>query len=149
MDKIHFWRLCRIVRPCLWVTKRKKKPGAKNGVVPTPSKLSVALRWFAGGSACDVAAMHGTGHTDAFRSVWLTVDAVNGCEELAFEFPEDHDVQRKVVSGFFHKSKAAFSCCAGAVDGTLIQMEKPSNESCEQASCGTSKSSVAGRSALE
>ena len=101
MDESSFWRLCRLLRPYMNIKRAvskgrgsRKKNGAKNGVIPSPTKISVALRWFAGGSAYDVASMHGISHTDVFRCVWRVVDAVNSCPELEFSFPEDHAKQK-------------------------------------------------------
>ena len=99
MDETAFWRLCRLIRPYMSVKQpvskgrgARKKNGAKNGVIPTPTKLSAALRWFAGGSAYDIAVAHGISHTDVFRAVWRVVDAVNKCPELSFNFPGPHDI---------------------------------------------------------
>jgi hypothetical protein len=63
---------------------------SKNGLIPTPRKISVALRYFAGGSPYDISVVHGISHTDVFRCVWTVVDAVNACPELAFGYPSDH-----------------------------------------------------------
>ena len=146
MDETAFWRLCRLIRPYMSVQKpvskgrgARKKNGAKNGVIPTPTKLSAALRWFAGGSAYDIAVAHGISHTDVFRAVWRVVDAVNKCPELSFNFPEDYPSQWKIAEGFFSNSKAGFTQCCGAIDGILIWMEKPSDISCEEAKCGPKK----------
>jgi DDE superfamily endonuclease len=147
MDEASFWKLCRILRPHLQGTKRKigknkSKPqrnGAKNGIIPSPTKVSVALRYFAGGSAYDIATTHGISHTDVFRSVWKVVDAVNKCSELSFNFPDNHAEQRKIAAGFQQKSKAQFTGCCGCIDGILIWMEKPSEKSCEEAECGGKK----------
>ena len=115
MDETDFWRLCRILRPYMQIKKpvskgrgARKKNGAKNGVIPSPTKISAAIRWFAGGSAYDIGSMHGISHTDVFRCIWRVVDAVNSCPELAFNFPENHDQQREIANGFARKSKAGF-----------------------------------------
>ena len=146
MDETSFWRLCRIIRLYMIAKKpvskgrgRRKKNGAKNGVIPSPLKLSAALCWFAGDSAYDIAVSHGIGHTDVFRAVWRVVDAVNKCPELAFNYPESHHKQRQIAAGFARKSKAGFTQCCGAIDGILIWMEKPSEKSRDQAKCGPKK----------
>jgi DDE superfamily endonuclease len=146
MDEMAFWKLVRTLRPFMKGKPRQpsknkcsQKTGAKNGIIPTPTKVSVALRWFAGGSAYDIAIMHGISHTDVFRCIWRVVDAVNKCPELAFNFPESHEEQRKIARGFSSKSKAGFDCCCGAVDGLLIWTDKPSKQSCDEAECGEKK----------
>jgi hypothetical protein len=128
MDEKAFWRLVRILRPYMKGKPRKpnkkgicQRSGAKNDVIPMPTKISVALRWFAGGSAYDISIMHGISHTDVFRCVWRVVDAV------------------KIAQGFSTKSKASFQYCCGAINGFLIWTEKPSKQSCEEAQCGEKK----------
>lgn len=148
MDEHSFWNLVRLLRPFMQPKNKRKngkgksvpqKNGAKNGLIPTPTKISVALRYFAGGSAYDICIMHGISHTEVFRCVWCVVDAVNKCPELSFNYPECHEKQKKIAEGFFRKSKAGFRGCAGAIDGILIWTEKPTDDSCELSSCGTKK----------
>lgn len=148
MEEATFWKLCWILGPYMLLKKKRKaskkkktfqRKGAENGIIPTPTKISVALRWFAGGSACDMALVHGISHSDVFNCVWKVVDAVNKCEEMAFSFPTNHEAQHKIARGFQRKSVANFDKCCGAVDGILIWMERPSENSCKEAGCGPKK----------
>jgi hypothetical protein len=141
MEPASFWKLCRLLRPFVVKvsTKKKWKNGAKNGLIPTPTKISAAIRYFAGGSAYDISVVHGISYTDVFRSVWTVVDAVNECPDLAFAYPSDHSEQQKIATGFHAMSRGVFSCCAGAIDGILIWMEKPSGRHCELSECGAKK----------
>jgi DDE superfamily endonuclease len=142
MEPASFWKLCRLLIPLLAKAasnKKKWKNGAKNGLIPTPTKISVALRYFAGGSPYDIALVHGIGYTDVFRSVWTVVDAVNACPELDFGYPTDHEQQQEIADGFKSVSRGIFNCCAGAIDGILIWLEKPSERHCELSECGSKK----------
>jgi hypothetical protein len=85
------------------------------------------------GDLCDIALVHGISHTDAFNSVWLALDAVNTCPQLAIQFPVEHQKQREIASGFLQRSSAGFACCTGAIDGTLIWIEKPKKGECNKA----------------
>jgi hypothetical protein len=97
MEGTSFWKLCRLLRPFVVKASTKKcRNGAKNGLIPSPTKISVALRYFAGGSPYDIAVVHGISHTEVFRSLWTVVDAVNACPDLAFEYPKDHSEQQKL-----------------------------------------------------
>ena len=66
----------------------KKQRGAPpNGHILKSSRLSMALRWFAGGDKMDIAPHHGVGFDEVMRSVWEVVEAVNSCDELQMKFP--------------------------------------------------------------
>lgn len=119
--------------------KKKSKNGSKNGIVTTTVRLSIALRYFAGGRPEDIAVVHGVSHSEVFRSIWRVVDAILACEELSFEFPSDHNKQRQLAGGFQRKSQPQFDCCVAAIDGMLLWMEKPSPGECDRAGCGAKK----------
>jgi len=141
MEPASFWKLCRLLRP--WMTKvsaKKKEPrGAKNGLIPQPTKVSAAIRYFAGASAYDIAISHGISHTEVFRCVWSVVDAVNKCPALRFSYPSDHSMQQMIADGFKRVSRGVFGCCAGAIDCILIWMECPGEKHCQEAGCGARK----------
>jgi hypothetical protein len=101
-------------------SKKKGPIGANNGLIPSPTKVSVAIRYFAGGSPYDISVVHGISHTDVFRCVWTVVDAVNACPEFAFKYPSDWTEQQELADGFKSISKGIFHCCAGAIDGILV-----------------------------
>jgi hypothetical protein len=121
--------------------KRQKtqRKGAKNGLIPTDIRLSAAIRYFAGGRPEDIAISHGIAHSEVFYSCWKVVDAVNKCPELAFGYPESHEKQRELALAFKAKSAAGIDCCAGAVDGMLLWIERPTAADCERAHCGPKK----------
>jgi DDE superfamily endonuclease len=83
--------------------------------------------------------MHGISHSEVYTSVWRVVDAVNKCNNLRIEFPDDHDEQHRLARGFRERSQAHFDCCVAAIDGLLIWTERPSNEDCRKAKCGPKK----------
>jgi hypothetical protein len=145
MDTDSFWALHRLLRPHLKGRVRpaslrsKKKRGAVNGVIPSTIRLSIALRYFAGGSSYDISLTHGVSHTEVYKSVWLVVDAVNTCKKLNIEFPSDHVRQREIAEGFAKKSSAFFKMCVGAIDGIMIWIEQPRVKECVFAGCGPKK----------
>jgi hypothetical protein len=67
------------------------------------------------------------------------VNAVNKCSDLRFEFPEYWVTQQLVATRFEKKSHASFSICAGAIDGLLIWIDKPTADDCEMAKFGAKK----------
>lgn len=59
-----------------------QRNGARNGRVPSTSRLSIAIRYFAGGSVYDIALTHGVSVMEVYKSIWMIVDAVNNCPDL-------------------------------------------------------------------
>jgi hypothetical protein len=49
---------------------------APNGRILASTRISCALRYFAGGCPYDIAIMHGVSHTAIFDSVWMVVDGI-------------------------------------------------------------------------
>ena len=76
MSEISFWKLLTLLKPHF--EKRKRERGATpNGDVSPAARLSMALRWFAGGEPADIMTNHGVHHDEVCKSVWLIVDAVD------------------------------------------------------------------------
>jgi hypothetical protein len=113
--------------------------GGKNGLISTETRLSAAIRYFAGGRPEDIAISHGIAHSEVFYSCWKVVDAVNKCPDLAFSFPASHEQQQELALAFKAKSAAGIDCCVGAVDGMLLWIERPTNVDCDRAECGPKK----------
>jgi hypothetical protein len=99
----------------------------RNGIIDTPLRLSMALRYFAGGNPYDVSLVHGVAPRDVYNSVWIVVDAVNACPDLAITFPENHDDQKKIAAEFKAISRAGFDNCVGAIDGWLVWLRQPTS----------------------
>ena len=75
--------------------KKGNKNGARNGLIPSLTRLSCAIRYFAGGSAYDIAIAHGVLVRQVYTSVWRVVDAVNNTSSLDIVFP-DYDEQERI-----------------------------------------------------
>jgi len=114
-------------------------PPIPNGLISTSVRLGIALRYFAGGSPYDIMVKFGVSHTSIFESVWIVVQAVNESTAMRIEYPSDVDVQRKIAEGFRDVSKVKFDCCAGAIDGILVWMHKPSMKEADAAGVGQKK----------
>ena len=119
--------------------KRKHGISAPNGNILNSSRLSMALRWFAGGDKSDIAPYHGVGFDEVMKSVWHVVDAVNQCEKLKIKFPDTHVEQKKIAKGFQEISSAKFKTCVGCIDCMLVWTEKPSEADKCNSDVGTTK----------
>jgi hypothetical protein len=94
-------------------------------------QLACAIRWFSGGSAYGLRmTSYGIGRSDTIKSYWHVVDAINSHPNFKIEYPKDHEDQRQIALGFQNISSAGFKCCAGAIDGILIWIHKPSKKDC-------------------
>lgn len=129
MTEPSFWKLFEILEPkIIQVTKTKKRSrgGTPNGDISNSSRLSMALRYFAGGSPYDIALTHGVGENEVLKSVWGIVDAINQTKSMDIIFPQTYEEQLEVARGFQEKSAINIDCCVGAIDGLLIWIHKPS-----------------------
>ena len=140
MDKASFYKLEGMLSPYLKGSGYKGKVrGIPNGMVPTDLKLSMALRYFAGGDPYDIMISHGVSHSLIYESIWDVVEAVNTCPRLAITFPTGKSQQDKLVSDFQSKSSCRFNCCVGAIDGMLVWITKPKEEDCDMTQIGSGK----------
>jgi hypothetical protein len=62
------------------------------------------------------------------NSVWYIVEAVNSKKEWYLKYPNNHNEQLKIAAEFKEKSSVGFGVCAGAVDGILIWIHRPTLE---------------------
>ena len=108
-----------------------------NGKITTSVRLGCALRYFSGGSPYDICCSFGISHTEVLDSVSYVVDAVNDVFRLSY--PSLHDEQRAIADDFRQYSGADFGICAGAIDGLLIWIGKPTPADCEEMRCDSGK----------
>jgi DDE superfamily endonuclease len=147
MNEAAFWELHALLKPYMISTYKRpagRKPkthrkGTKNGIIASEARLSIAIRYFAGGRPDDISVSHGVSHSEVFVSVWQVVDAVNRCPALDISFPECHDEQRKMALAFQEKSEVGIDCCVAAIDGLLLWIEKPSSRDCRVSTVGAKK----------
>ena len=137
-----FTRLATVLRPYIIAASGQSasKYFVPNGPISPDVRLACAIRWFAGGSLYNIMTTYGIGHTDAMNSCWNVVDAVNNHADFAIKYPDNHDAQQSIARGFADVvSSAGFECCAGAVDGILIWIHRPSQKDCNDARRDTGK----------
>ena len=136
MEENSFWYLHKMLFQSDSIRKRNR--GATiNGAILNSARLSMALRWIAGGDKFDIAGNHGIGINEVMESVWLLVDVVNANENLKINLPTSYADQQEIADGFMMKSSPQFNNCVGCIDGMLIWMDKPS----EKSKCGAADGS--------
>jgi hypothetical protein len=124
MSENKFDELVELLKPYL---PAKQRVGP-NGIITSELKLSIALRYFSGGSPLDFISLRGISYTSIWSSIWRIIIAINKCEQLRIKFPEDHLVQKQIAAAFKEKSNVGFDNCVGAINGLLICTEKPTEK---------------------
>ena len=141
MIKTSFYTLLDILDPYLPSTgEDRAKPGSvPNGPITKSSRLSMALRYCAGGDPADIADHHGVKTDEVLKSVWAVVDAIHKAPQLNIVFPQSPEEQDNVAQGFKAKSDLDIDVCAGAIDGILIWIHKPSKNDAKAIQFGPAK----------
>lgn len=141
MEYVDFKKLCQLLNPYLnSITKSNgSREWGPNGRIQNQVRVACAIRYFAGGSMYDIMALFGLSESSFYASISMVVDAVNTCSAFQLRYPSCQQRQREIAQGFLKKSKAGFSCCAGAIDGLLIWINKPSKAQCEVTNQGQKK----------
>jgi hypothetical protein len=122
-------------------SEHQRQYGHINGPIASQERLAMALRYFAGASPYDIMIVFGVGLTDVYKSVWIVVDACNNhlSNMYPLSYPEDHEEQQDIARGFTGRSAVGFNNCAGAIDGVMICIEKPSELQCERSNVGSGR----------
>jgi hypothetical protein len=108
-------------------------PPIPNGSISSSIRLGAALRYFAGGSPYDIVCVFGISYSEVMSSVWIAVEAINNCPQFKIAYPDSLEEQRKIAAGFEAASVPGIRDCAGAIDGILIWMLKPSLKEAQKA----------------
>ena len=127
-----FWNLHQLLERKLENPNKRKRGKAPNGLIPSDLRLAMALRYMCGGDPYDIALSHGVHSGEVKKSCWMVVDAVNKTESMAIQYPVSHDDQVDVAKGFQKKSTIDLWNCAGAIDGMLIWIQKPSQKDVDE-----------------
>ena len=99
MSESLFWKLHDLLKPYL-IKEQRLRGSTPNGDIATEARLSMSIRWFAGGDPVDIFQVHGVHYVEVYKSVWLVVDAINQCPELQIHFPTDYEEQHRIAKGF-------------------------------------------------
>ena len=99
------------------------------GAISPELRLSITLRFLAGGSLWDIRMVHKVSVEAIYDSVWRVIDAINNHEEFSLSFPFEEEKLRFIEAGFRSKSTCqVFTGVVGAIDGILIKIRRPTNK---------------------
>ena len=116
-----------------------RRQWAPNGRIPNNMRIACSIRYFAGGAVYDILAQFGISEASFYRSIDMVIEAVNTCPQFELRYPANVETQHDIAQGFKRKSHAGFDCCAGAIDGLLIWITKPSKKQCTVSRQGQTK----------
>jgi hypothetical protein len=116
-----------------------KPPPVVNGPITTSIRLGIALWFFKGCPSYDVHDIFGVSHAAVIESIWIVVQAINEYVPFDLEYPADHNKQFKIAQGFRAVSSVDFNNCAGAIDGILVWIHKPTAAQAEISGIGQQK----------
>lgn len=95
--------------------------------------LGAAIRYFAGGSPYNIVCCFCVSYSEVLSSVWIVIEAINACPQFHIAYPESLEVQQRIEAEFEATSTPGIRNCAGAINGILIWMLKPSLEEAKKA----------------
>jgi len=113
-----------------------KRPPVPNGDISTSVRLACAIRYFAGGCPGDLMGQYCLSYASVMTSIWQVVSAINSLPEFYIQYPAEKAEQQKIPKSFCDASAVKFDTCAGAIDGILIWMTKPTKIDSERSDLG-------------
>jgi len=119
--------------------KENSKNRVPNGRITAAVRVACTIRYLAGASPYDLMTCFGISHTEVFQSIWFVIDAINNHPDFHMEYPAPAEKQWEIAKEFEKKSAPGFDCCAGAIDGILLWIHKPSKKECEKSECDSGK----------
>jgi hypothetical protein len=140
MTNASFWRLYKRITPgieaareaCYGYEKKGGRAGSNyvdplvpNGPTLGSDHLGCALHYFTGGSPYSIMVKYGFCYQDMLASVWIVIHTINTIPAFQINYPSPAVEQDKIAQGFKSASTVGFDNCAGAIDGVLIWMLKP------------------------
>ena len=135
MSKESFFELLELARPGLARDEAQGSRSSFDGVVSPEQRLSMTLRWLAGGSYIDISIIHGVNVSTFYKVVNETVLHLDVMPELMMRMPlSDERALWKIAAGFQNKaSHTVFKSIVGAIDGILIGCICPNRTKCTNA----------------
>ena len=121
-----FKDICDKIRKDVEAEDGKQAARSSGGLISAELKLSMALRYMAGGHYVDIADLHGVEKNEVYRAVRQVAEAINKHYSDRLHFPiDDRLACDKLAEGFYKESGETVPGCIGCVDGIAIPIEKP------------------------
>jgi DDE superfamily endonuclease len=108
---------------CAGVENHRIQSGRRKGRHAVDAKLSMTLRWLAGGSYLDISFAHCVSTSAFFHVLDETICDLDVALSLEFLFRDVEYLER--VSAGFTRGKSPISGCVGCIDGIAIRIVEP------------------------
>ena len=95
--------------------------------LPEENRLGLTLRFLAGGSYLDLSQIHGIYPDTVYRIVKQVLMGIYNSMDTDFPIGNSEELQR-IADGFSKRSKRAWRKCCGALDGSIIRINRPSSK---------------------
>jgi len=116
-----------VPEPCFDSLVNTLRPLLPTGGCSAESRVSMGLRYFAGGSYLDLSVIHGNGRLAFYNSVWYFKDAVSAASSMDIQIPLADPVWRARTAVLFQcRQDRPFNISLGAFDGIAIKQTAPS-----------------------
>jgi hypothetical protein len=125
MNRATFAGLCDLLRPDLQRDEAMAQRGSPGGAIAPELQLSIALRFFAGGSYLDICAYHGVQKGTLYVILWRVTNSINARISLCFPH-DDVEALTTLSNGFRARMNNPLAGCVGALDGIAIEIKRPS-----------------------
>lgn len=116
--------------------KGQAKRSSRGGeFISAEIRLSIFLRFLAGGHYLDLVDIHGVSTAEIYNSVHRVAAAINKEYYDVINFPiRDKEALLEIAKEWESESQGAFPGCVGAVDGIALEIDKPDPLDCENPS---------------
>jgi hypothetical protein len=92
--------------------------------IPVSTRLSMTLRWLAGGSYLDISLSHHVATSSIYHVVDKNLMDLNETLKINFNF-RDAAYLEKISAGFSHHGRSPLSECVEALDGIAMKIQEP------------------------
>ena len=121
-----FTEICGKIRCEVEAENTLQAARSSGGLITVKLRLSMALRYMAGGHYYDIADLHGVSPEEVHKSVRLVARAISKHYSTKLRFPyKDQEALQDLSDGFFKAGGETLPGCVGCVDGIVIPIEKP------------------------
>jgi DDE superfamily endonuclease len=124
MSRAHFYGICKLL------TDSYRESGRVLGEahLPVSVRLSMTLRWLAGGSYLDISLWHNITVSTFYYILDQTISDLEDVLRIKFPYADESYLDTASM-GFSRGNRSPLTGCVGAVDGIAIQIEEPKRAS--------------------